>query len=341
MENNKIDIVIIWVDGNDPEWQKEKNKYNPAKGADASIQRYRDWDLLKYWFRGIEKYAPWVNRIHFVTWGHIPKWLNTNNTKLNIVKHIDYIPAEYLPTFNARTIDLNLHRIEGLTENFVFFNDDFYLIDNVKPTDFFTTSGVPMDSIGLNVHCPTIGNTGQFACFNDVAVINKHFNMNKCIKRDWKKWYSLKNGKLLLRTMALRSCPRFPGFYQHHIAVSYKKSTFEKVWNAEFDILDKTCRNKFRENTDVNDWVFKEWQIAEGNFEVRSNKFGKSFFIDRDGMKSIKHDICNYIKKQKGKMIAINDGPMSNAEFDEITRLVRESFDSILPEPSSFEISED
>ena len=66
---NKIDFVMIWVDNNDPEWQKSYNQYKPNnnKKEDASIVRYRDWDNLKYWFRGVEKFAPWVNKIHFIT----------------------------------------------------------------------------------------------------------------------------------------------------------------------------------------------------------------------------------------------------------------------------------
>ena len=75
--DNKIDFVMIWVDGNDPEWQKEKNKYDSSdEKGDNTIVRYRSWDNLQYWFRGIEKFAPWVNKVHFVTWGHLPPWLN-------------------------------------------------------------------------------------------------------------------------------------------------------------------------------------------------------------------------------------------------------------------------
>ena len=91
----------MWVDGNDPEWQKEKNNYDKKDNADGSIVRYRDWDLLQYWFRGVEKFAPWVNKVYFITWGHLPKWLDTSNPKLVIVNHKDYIPEEYLPTFSA------------------------------------------------------------------------------------------------------------------------------------------------------------------------------------------------------------------------------------------------
>ena len=73
-KNNKkeIDFVIAWVDGGDKEWQKEKQKYLAEFLGDESIidqgdYRYRDWELLPYWFRAVEKYAPWVRKIHFVT----------------------------------------------------------------------------------------------------------------------------------------------------------------------------------------------------------------------------------------------------------------------------------
>lgn len=331
----KIDFVIMWVDGNDEMWRKEKSQYDTNTNADGTIYRYRDWDLLEYWFRGIEKYAPWVNKIHFVTWGHIPKWLNTNHPKLNIVNHKDFIPEKYLPTFSANSIELNLHRIKGLADNFVLFNDDVYLIDNVKQTDFFI-NGVPKDVAALNVHCPKKSLISQYFCINDVNIINEHFDFKKSIKENRNKWLSLKNSKSLIRTLALLSCPRFPGFYQQHIANSYNKSTFEEVWHKEYEILDNTCNHKFRETTDVNQWVFKEWQIASGNFVNRKLSFGKSFYIDRDGL-SIKDDVLKYITKQKGKMFSINDGPMSDEDFDTLINDLKKAFSKNLNEKSSFE----
>ena len=68
-----------------------------------------------------------VRRIHFVTWGHLPSWLNKEHPKLNIVNHKDFIPEKYLPTFNSHAL-WNMHRIPGLAENFVYFNDDMFLI---------------------------------------------------------------------------------------------------------------------------------------------------------------------------------------------------------------------
>lgn len=335
-EVEDIDFVVLWVDGADPEWQKEKNKYSVKKDADGSIYRYRDWDLLQYWFRGIEKFAPWVRKIHFVTWGHLPSWLNTENPKLNIVNHKDYIPEQYLPTFSANAIENNVHRIEGLSDKFVFLNDDVYLINKVSKEDFFL-NGKPRDTAALNVHCPKKSLISQYFCINDASIVNEHFNFKDSIKKNKRKWLSLKNGKYLFRTLVLLKSPRFPGFWQHHLASSYCKSTFKTVWEKEYDVLNETCMHKFREKSDVNQWVFKEWQIAEGNFEPRSEKFGKSFFIDRDGIEKVKPEAINYIVKQKGKMISINDGEMSEEDFYKTLDELKQSFEKILPEKSSFE----
>ena len=102
----KIDFVIPWVDNTEPEWQKSFETYLPqsSHSSDTREIRYRNWENLKYWFRGVEKFAPWVNKVHFITCGHKPDWLNLNAPKLHFVKHSDYIPSEYLPTFSTRPI---------------------------------------------------------------------------------------------------------------------------------------------------------------------------------------------------------------------------------------------
>lgn len=72
----------------------------------------------------------------FVTEGHIPDWINTECTKLKIVKHSDFIPLDDLPLFNSRAIEVNLHRIPELSEKFVYFNDDFLIINKINKTFF-------------------------------------------------------------------------------------------------------------------------------------------------------------------------------------------------------------
>src|SRR5699024_7559051 len=114
----KIDFVITWVDDSDSDWLNAKNSYVENEVKDSRDIRYRDWDTLHFLFRGIEKFTPWVNKVFLVTWGHLPKWLNLNHPKLRVVKHEEFIPKKYLPTFNSHTIELNLHRIKDLSERF-------------------------------------------------------------------------------------------------------------------------------------------------------------------------------------------------------------------------------
>ena len=102
--NDKIDFVVTWVDGSDPKWLAEKKKYNSSINVEEEICRYRDMKIFKYWFRAVEKYTPWVNKIYLITWGHLPDWINTSNEKLVIVNHEDYIPKKYLPTYNSNVI---------------------------------------------------------------------------------------------------------------------------------------------------------------------------------------------------------------------------------------------
>lgn len=327
----KIDFVIIWVDGNDVEWQKEKNKYSEKLDDDARKIRYREWNNLKYWFRGVEKFAPWVNRIHFITCGHLPKWLNIENKKINIVKHSDYIPSKYLPTFSANPIEDNLHRIEGLEEKFVYFNDDMFLINYTKKEDFFK-KGLPCDAAVLNPIIPTGNDIIDYILLNDFSIINRHFNKKEVFSKNWAKWFNLKYGLYLTKTINLMQWRQFPGFRYSHLPTSFLKSTFEEVWKEEYDILDKTSMNKFRNKEDVNQFLFKDWQNVKGQFYPRKCSVGKFFKIGNDNKKMLK-----VIRNQKYKMICINDSDEIE-NFEKTKQDIIEAFEKILPEKSTFEL---
>ena len=236
-----IDAVVTWVDGNDPVWQEERNKYNPNKQQDGSANRYRDWDLLKYWFRGIEKFAPWFNKIYFVTWGHLPTWLDISNPKIRIVKHSDYISQEYLPTFSSRTIEMNVHRISGLSEHFVYFNDDMFLIKPVKASHFFK-KGLPCDMAVLKPISYDKWTIGLYTKLNELIVIGEHFNKRDCIKKNFTKFFNLKYGKYLIENICNMLYSNFTGFRCTHSPYPFLKKTFDNVWENAYEIMDETCK---------------------------------------------------------------------------------------------------
>ncbi len=329
-----IDFVIPWVDGNDEDWLRDKRHYDNqqlsayAKHWSNSEERYRDWNLLKYWFRGCEKYAPWVHKIYFITWGHIPDWLNIKHPKLCIVKHEDYIPSQYLPTFSSHCIELNVHRISGLSENFVFFNDDTFLTAPVQETDFFMKDKPRDCAVLLPIQ---LTQNGIRAEINDLYVINHMFEKRKIIRKNPRLWLSGSYGRLLLRTLLLLPFRYFPGFYISHLPCAYKKQTLVDVWNAVPEVLDETCRHRFRSTTDVNQWLFEYWQFASGNFLPRTAKIGHFY----EGA-NVLDEMCSDIAKQKYKMVCCNDSPEIN-NFEDAKNRVVCAFEKILSQTSEFE----
>lgn len=327
-----IDFVILWVDGNDEDWRRERRKASSiCNTADNNEFRYRDWDNLQYLFRGIEKFTPWVRTVHFVTWGHLPKWLNTGHPKLHIVRHQDYMKPEYLPCFNSEALEVCLHKIEGLAEHFVYFNDDMFILREMKKEDFFV-KGLPCDSGIMNVHCCELEVGGTLCNFLNIGIINRHFHMHSVLRRHWKQWFSLKYGFHMLRNIYLLPCPRFPGMLMQHLPNPYLKSTFAEVWDKEYELLDQTCKNKFRSLNDVNQWIFKEWQLASGRFATQSPNMGVSL-LPRDITRA-----CKIVEHQKYKMLSFNDEDIPNHEFLRIKKRINNSFDKIFPNPSRFEM---
>lgn len=332
----KIDFVMVWVDGNDPDWKKEFAKYSKDSdtSSDKDESRYRDWDLLRYWFRGVEKFAPWVNRIHFITCGHIPSWLNTNHPKLNWVKHSDYIPAEYLPTFSSHPIELNLHRIQELEEHFVFFNDDMFLINNVEPERFFNKNGLPCDMAVLNIQDLNGNVLFSNIVHNNLRLINANFNKHSVLSSNVWKWLNFKYGKHLLRTISLLPWYLFPGFLDAHFAQSYLKSTYNEVWKRCNSKLAQTSHTRFRSMTDVNQYIFRYWQLCSGRFHPY-NVIKDSVYFDISAR--FIGNIEQEIMSPTNRMICLNDSSIIK-NFEELKFRLQSAFNHLLPERSEFEL---
>lgn len=326
----KIDFVILWVDSNDPIWQNEFRSYLRQSQCTDDIRniRYRNWDNLRYWFRGVEKFAPWVNKVHFITCGQIPDWLNIKATKLHFVKHSDYIPEEYLPTFSTNSIQLNLHRIEGLSEQFVLFDDDMFLIDKVKPERFFR-KGLPCDKAALNALSPV---PFMHLVYNNMCIINSSFRKHEVLRKNIWKWLSPQAGNKLLRTLVLLPWRNFSSFYETHLPQVFLKSTFEELWDRHEDVLLRTTASRFRSISDVSSWLFRDWQLAKGDFvPLNVEKDSAGLMISHDSLDKI----VRIIEKQQKKIICFHEN--EETPFEIAKRRINAAFAKILPEKSSFE----
>ncbi|HLS62933.1 MAG TPA: stealth conserved region 3 domain-containing protein, partial [Ruania sp.] len=145
----EIDVVYTWVDGSDPEWNAQRlAALGVAEAPDSTngathAARFRSHDELRYSLRSVELFAPWVRRVHIVTAGQVPDWLDTDHPRLRLVDHRDiFTDPSVLPVFNSHAIESQLHHIPGLSERYLYLNDDVFLGRPVDPSLFFHGNGL-------------------------------------------------------------------------------------------------------------------------------------------------------------------------------------------------------
>ena len=337
----KIDFVLPWVDGSDPEWMARKRAYEgdgDGKSSDFNANgdcRYRDMGLLRYWFRAVERFAPWVNRVFFVTCGQKPEWLDETNPKLHLVDHRDYIPAEHLPTFNVRAINLNLHRIADLSEQFVLFDDDVFLLQPRRPRDFFR-GGLPVLPCDLGIPYWLGPSHTSRVVLNNCGYLRRNMDVNRLVWKNIAKFadvFSLgpvRAAKNVLSFAVNRTV--IQGCFGH-MAQAHLKSTFAEVWERLPEVMERTSRHRFRSDEDVNQWLLCTWNLVTGRFHPGNEKRMGGYVVlsERNLEKA-----CEAVRRRRWPQICLNDAGAA-ADFGHCSKAMGAAFEAILPGKSGFE----
>ena len=335
----KIDFVVTWLDSSDSEWQKEYEFYKAKEKGDMSKARFRDMNLFRYWFRSVETYAPWVNKVFLITNGKFPDWINKNNPKLVLVKHEDYIPKEFLPTFNSITIELHMHKIKGLSEHFVYFNDDI-IINSPVSQEYYFRNGLPCD---LNketcFNVPIYTDRDRFSInmsiLANIGIINSQFRRWDTVCQSPKRWFGPHLGiKGLVMSALLAKQRLFVGFNNFHSEQAYLKSVFYEVWEKVPDFMNASC-TRFRAEVTANPYIFKYWQFATNRFFPKKRR-GYYFFITEKG---IFNQIERELSNTRNISCCFNDTPLcSDDDFDIICKKLHNLLETKFPNKSSFEL---
>ena len=341
INSQTIDFVLPWVDGSDKEWLALKSKYQESEchlsnDPDSRGEcRFRDIGLLKYWFRSVERFAPWVNCVFFITCGQKPDWLNESNPKLRLIDHRDYIPADYLPTFQSNTIELNLHRIPDLSEHFVLFNDDTFLLRPVKP-GFFFRKGLPVLDCDLGIPNWLGNNQIGRTVINNSGVLNRNLDVKHLV---WKHIGKCTDVRNLGFARAIKNLLSFainrtfiPGPFGH-LPQPHLKSTIEELWRTAPRVLEATSRHKFRGDDGVNQWLACAWNLVNGRFYPANEKRRGIFCpVEKEALPRIK----SAIGSQTIPQICFSDRD-STPELEQCVAEISGAFAKLLPEKSSFE----
>jgi len=328
-----IDFVVTWVNSNDTIWQQKKEHYELSenesrKNDEIADNRYREFGLFKYWFRAVEQNASWVHKIYVVTDHQVPEFLNLDSSKIEIVDHSEIIDEKFLPTFDSNTIDWNLFKIPNLSEHFVYFNDDLFINRPVQPEDFFSADGVPRDTVGQSIIMPIEGY--DHTLVNNTMKINQFFNKHEILRREWKKFFSMKQGMpVLLLNILLSVFPRFTRLYDAHTAFSFTKSDMRAAYELLQKELVENFTEKFRTADDFSIQFARYYQIVQGHVNVRSMYFGRT--ANTDNPELTRKLLFDY---KKTKIVNVNDkNDATNNDLKEIVQLFNKRF----PTVSSFE----
>ena len=249
-----VDVVFTWVDGDDPAWQERKSLYSTNTTefprSALSNSRFKSRDEIKYALRSVLMYAPWVRNIYLVTDNQVPDWFQKNE-KVKIIDHAEiFTDSSFLPVFNSHAIESNLHRIKGLSENFLYFNDDCFLRRPVSKSDFFSAFGRQSKFFYSNTaYIPFETNRELLPV--DFAAIN--------------------NADLLEKITGYRPIRKF-----QHTPIALKRSVIEKLETELPEIFIENSKSRFRSFSDFSllSAFIHHYGFFEGKSQPSSINYG-------------------------------------------------------------------
>jgi len=314
-----IDIVYTWVDNNDPKWLKSYNKtLNEFKdseflGTSTIESRFRNLNELKYSIRSLCMYGNFFRKIYIVTAGQIPDWLNTENNKVEIIDHKEIFDNKNdLPTFNSHAIESRLHHIEGLSEHYLYFNDDVFIGRPAKPEIFFS-----------NHHY-----TNYFYSKNTYIGLNPPNPLDLPVDA------AAKNNRDLIHSKF--GCIVTEKFL--HAPHPQLKSVLFEVEQDFKEILRKTAKNKFRSKDDISLPSSLYHHYAKLNNKAISGFINYKYIdLSHNNALGLLNDLLNLNNLNRPDVFCINDVDFDSGNKLEFLEKLNNFFESYFPVKSEFE----
>jgi hypothetical protein len=301
-----IDLVFSWVDGASIEWQRARARrmqsYVVGEGDDSQA-RFRQLDELKYALRSVHLFAPWIRNVYIVTDSPRPDWL-AEHPRVRIAPSEEFFAdPSVLPTHNSHAVESQLHNIPGLSEHFLYSNDDMFFGRPVGPEFFFSPGGVSRfiestTRIGLG------GPNPQRSGFENAARINRELLRTRF-------------GKLI-------------GRHLEHTPVPMRISVVREL-EAEFpEEFARTAASTFRSATDISvtNSLYHYYALFTGRAVLETR--AKVKYVDttaRSGLVAMRR----LLDRRTTDLFCLNDGSFPEISDEDRADAVREFLDDYYP----------
>lgn len=296
-----IDLIITYVNSSDNSWRRDFIK--TTKTHNPSAVRYRSWGTLKYLFRGIEKYMPFVRNVVLIVAKEtqVPAWVNKETTR--IVYHEDFIPKKYLPTFNSCTIESFFWNIPNLSDRVIYFNDDMFPIKLLKESDFFTGDLPNIRFTEPESYNPN--NIFRAQCRSGMDMIMSALNLPK-----------YETGKIIR---------------PYHISSAFTRNSFDKVKELCEPQICNTITN-LRMHKNVNQYIYLYYNYFTNNYVEKTVDY-KYFELSAKNIDTIVKEIsCG-----QHHMVCLNDATESN-DYTNVSYKLTTALKIKFPNKSKYEL---
>lgn len=309
---SEVDLVYLWVDGNDPEWLAKKQLV-AGKEIDHSETnnkgRYINNDELKYSLRSVERCVPWVRKIFIVTDNQCPEWLDRDHPKIRVVDHREIMPAEALPCFNSSVIEYFLYRIPGLADRFLFANDDMFFNRALSPEFFFSEPGIPYVRLKKKF-------LGKW-----------HYPLKRVIRKKLGQYIS----KVLEGATFVEQ--KFGVFYAgipHHNVDAYVTEDYRYAVEQVFkEQVNASLQSHIRQYGDLHRSAFSYYALATGKAQLKYVGRKESLRLNIYRRKFMKR-----LRRYNPALFCLND---SQRVSDADRAMIKPFLEELFPEKSSFE----
>jgi hypothetical protein len=309
-----MDVVITYVNGCEKVWRTSFNKY----GTDPlQYMKFYDWGTLRYVLRGIATYMPYIKNVFLVVSNieQIPDYVD--QSKVKVVLHKDFIHEEFLPTFNACTIELFLHRIKELDEYFIYFNDDILPISPIAYNDLIYNGQI----------CESFVESYSIPGQSSYGIIKQSFR-GACLYVADKNTYS---SQIIEDPLDYEG----PGVCPVHGPTIFMKHKNEDIYDSLYDYLQHHISKEKRPNN-ISQHVYSDVLYLENNY-IGSRL--SLTYISSDGIKE--EDWKQKILSANTNYLCINDlGPICGLTYKESSDIVKDLLNIRLPKVCKYEQSD-
>ncbi|MGG7510645.1 stealth family protein [Plantibacter sp. YIM 135249] len=308
----EIDLVFSWVDGSSEEFQRARAKrmqsYVVGDGDDSDA-RFRQINELKYALRSVHTFAPWIRHIYIATDSPKPAWL-ADHPKVTIVpSEAFFADLDALPTHNSMAVESQLHHIEGLSEHFLYSNDDMFLGRPVLPELFFSPGGVSKfveasTRIGLGKNDPSRSG------FENAARVNRRLLHERF-------------GRVTTRHL-------------EHCAAPLRRSVMAEMEHEFHDEFARTAASAFRaaDNISVTNSLYHYYALMTGRAVQQTQ--AKVRYVETTLKQSL-GQMDRLLKRRDQDMFCLNDGSRPEISVEERTTAVIDFLDRYFPFPAPWE----